>query len=665
MPPVIFGNFMDSKRANLQAAPDYPYEYPFNKNLNPKSEFHRRLLGMILARVNESARVMQYRFKSWNAIEEVLTVYTPLDKDEKAVQAKDRRKPVSLIVPASYAVLETLLTYFMAAFLEEPYFRYKGVDESGHDAIGAKLLEKVVHIQAIRNKIALGMHTMWRDSFIHGLGIAVPGWRVKTGIQPTKVMQRTWDNDARKYFETPTGEYEEKKVVLAEGSTLKNIDPYMYLPDPNVPPHEVQEGEFVGWVTRTNVYKMLMEEKIAMDLGMFNAQYLKHMGTAKSSYFRLNESMRDKERRGGEQGFAYMSPVDNIETYVTLIPNDWGLNNRDEPEIWWFRVSGDAVITGAKPLGLWHQMYPVAICAPDFDGYTTAPLSRLEIVQPMQHTLNWFISSHIANVRRSISDRLVYDPYVINSNDVENPDAGVAIRVRKAAWGRGKIKDSISQLDVMDVTRNHVGDAAYFFGEIQKITAAVDSVLGIERKTGERVTAAEFQGRSSNAISRLASAAKIASIMAHQDLGLMFAMHTQQMMSKTAYVNIVGDDEKLLRSTYGIAGDIAAVNPQDVRLFVDVIPHDGTVPGDENAAVWVQLYQTMALNPELMKLFDMVRVFQHLARQLGAKSLHEFVKKPETAVNAQVLPNEDVMDLVRSGDIAPVGAETGGGNGEF
>ena len=75
----------------------------------------------------ESARVISRRHHSWEDIDEKLTVHIPTTEKEKEIKDKDRRKPVSIVFPYSYAILETLVSYLVAAFFPEPIFRYEGV----------------------------------------------------------------------------------------------------------------------------------------------------------------------------------------------------------------------------------------------------------------------------------------------------------------------------------------------------------------------------------------------------------------------------------------------------------------------------------------------------------------------------------------------------------
>ena len=145
--------------------------------------------------------------------------------------------------------------------------------------------------------------------------------------------------------------------------------------------------------------------------------------------------------------------------YIDLIPKDWELSNNEYPEKWLFEVAADSIVIGAMKIEQNHGMYPVANASPDFDGYTPTPMSRLEVLYGLQHTMDWLFNSHIANVRKAINDMLVIDPWMVNINDVKDPKAGKLIRLRRPAWGKGKVSDYISQLISCIVTGKQIGRA--------------------------------------------------------------------------------------------------------------------------------------------------------------------------------------------------------------
>jgi len=357
------------------------------------------------------------------------------------------------------------------------------------------------------------------------------------------------------------------------------------------------------------------------------------------------------------------SPIDVIWMYWTLVPRDQKLGSKEYPEKWLFGLAADKVLICAKPLSLNHNMYPVAVCAPDFDGYSATPVSRLELMYGMQTALDWLFSSHIANVRKAINDMLIVDPSLINMADLEDPRPGKLVRMRRAAWGRG-VENAVKQLAVTDITRSHIGDAASIIEYMQRTSAATDSVSGMIRKSGERVTAEETRGTRTSALSRLTKAAKIASLQAMQDIGYMFAVHTQQLMEQETYIKATGQWQDVLLAEYGATarnGRIK-VSPFDLIVDYDLVIKDGSTNVGEYAESWVEIFRVLTQQPMLYQNFDMVRIFKHIARIMGAKDINEFILNsgPVPNVDVNATTQESIDKGVQSGNMVPI-EQFGGG----
>jgi hypothetical protein len=345
--------------------------------------------------------------------------------------------------------------------------------------------------------------------------------------------------------------------------------------------------------------------------------------------------------------------------YWTLIPNSEQLGKESYPEKWLIGLAADKYIICAKPLSLNHDMYPVAVCAPDFDGYSPTPVSRLELMYGMQGALDWLFNSHIANVRKAINDMLIVDPSLINMADLADPKPGKLIRMRRAAWGRG-VDKAVMQLPVNDITKNHINDAGSIIEYMQRTSAATDSLSGMIRNSGERVTAEETKSTRTSALSRLTKAAKIASLQAMQDIGYMFAVHTQQLMSKDTYVKAVGSWRDTLLKEYG--NESILVSPFDLIIDYDLIVKDGSVPmGDSES--WLEVWRVMSQQPALWQSFDMVRIFKHIARIMGAKDVNEFTLNagPIPPVDMKINSQETIDKGVQQGNIVPIEQFPAGG----
>ena len=645
----------------------YDYNYPRDLNLKPGSEFHEWLRQQIWTRAFKSQRTMSRRYDSWRETDRSLKAYVP--SNSKAAQnmsdgatTTDEDDPLyRIVLPVTYANLETLLTYMVSAFLQDPIFSYEGAGPE--DQYGAFLLTQHVAHQCRKAAVGLNLHTQWRDAFAYGFGAVSPMWHQERGRRARVREVGTFD-PLTNSFEVTGRRRETVDAVLWEGNKLVNLDPYRYFPDPGLGVEAVQDGEFVGWLDETNYMNLRSRESNEHDF-VFNAQYVRHI-TGNSSLSSTYEYGRDAEVPKDRDTDYVTQPVDVLWMYVTLIPNEWqyagsGLGNSTKPEKWLFGLAGDEVIIAAQPLGLNHNRYPVAVAAPDYDGYSAAPAARLEVTQDLQSIIDFLYSSHIANIRKAINDMIVVDPSLVNIYDLNNPKPGKLIRLRRAAWGRGGIDAAVKQLQVNDVTQNHTADASFLMGFTQQVMGTSDQLQGVlPRRRGERISASEAQGARLSGLARLERVARIISMQSMQPLAYMFASHTQQFADHELYVKVLGDWPRRLKEQYGAqAGNVEnnrlLVDPMDMLIDFDLVELDGTIPGSESAETWIQVLQLAAQNPQLLAQLRVPQLFTHIARHLGAKNVEDFINRNPPPI--QVTPDEEVSREVEAGNLVPLSGD--------
>jgi len=269
--------------------------------------------------------------------------------------------------------MEALLTYLTAALLKDPIFPYDGVEDS--DTIGAALMELVVRNQCIKNKVALNLHTSFRDALAYGVGIAGTSWERRWGKKAIRSSGVTDGFDGQQGFDNVSMQTD----LLFEGNALFNIDPYMWLPDPSVSSIGIQKGEFQGWIDRTSNYLNLLSMESEKNSTYFNVKYLKYKQN-KRSILALDQSDR-KKRDGGpsdlHRSMTYIThPIDVIKLYVNVIPSEWKLGTSEYPEKWYFELASDDVIIRAEKADYAHGNYPVAVASPEFDGYNILPIGK-------------------------------------------------------------------------------------------------------------------------------------------------------------------------------------------------------------------------------------------------------------------------------------------------
>lgn len=631
--------------------PEYEKKYPAGLDLSPTSDTHKDIRTRIWTRAIQARREISKRFESWREIDRTLTIYVTPEAYESIEGREDTEKNYeyhqkkNIVFPYTYSMLEALLTYLTAALIKDPLFQYSGTEDD--DTMGAALMELVVRQHCIRNKVALNIHTSFRDSLAYGIGAAIPGWERKYGMKPVRSQSVTSSP-----FGTQSGERVDMMYdLLYEGNSLYNIDPFMLLPDPSQSSITIQRGEFIGWIDRTNNYLNLLSEENEKDSPYFNVRYLQHKQN-KRSILAMDQSDR-KKRDGGpadiHRSMTYIThPIDIIKMYINLIPSEWKLGDSDYPEKWYFELASDDVIIRAEPANHNHGQYPIAVASPEFDGYNIAPIGRLELLYGLQHTLDFLFNSHISNVRKAINDMLIVDPFLVNIEDLKDPRPGKLVRLRRPAWGRG-VDKVVQQLVVNDITRLNISDSQYITSWMDRMGGADGSMSGMLRMGGpERLTSSEFQGTRSSSMSRMQRMAQIIGMQYMYDLGLMFAMHTQEYMSKETYVRIVGRQSEKLSAIYGQGIN---VTPFDLSIDYDLIPPDGMVPGGTfDAEFWSANFKTLAGVPELYQNFDMTKIFLHMAQESGAKNAQDFIRKTPV----QTMPDQQVASQVQQGNLVPV-----------
>jgi len=622
---------------------DLLYEYPMGLDLRPNSELHAKLLPAIQKRAEQSRATIGKRFAAWDNMANHMTAYIPANDEEKAIKLKDPRIPISVVVPMTYAVRETLLTYMVQAFLGgDFYFTVAGVDPT--DTVGAILLQHHMQQQCLHASTELALHTHWSDGFTYGLGIIVPRWMKEYAPSPVTVEEPQFDDMGNVVGVTTSTTMTDQLVW--EGNVCDNVEPYNYLPDPRVPAHRVQSGEYVMWLSYENRMGML-EREATQSEGFFNCKYLKwargRSKLAEGCPGQTNTFEEDK----------YSEPVDLLHAYIKIIPSEWGLGRGTSPELWLFTIANDRLIVRCGPANLRHNTFPVAVTAPDFDGYSVAPMSRLETLYGLQEFENWLINSHMLNVRKIVSDRLIVDPYQLNIKDLVNNS--LIVRTRRSAWGKG-VEGAAKQLTVNDVTRGHLADASYVADIMFRVSGATDAVQGVlSNQAPERRTAEEFRNTRASAVSKLEKMAKMISAMSHRRLTYLIASHTIQLVSQASWVRLLGEWPNRLAMEYGmpVQQGRVMVEPNMLDVNFDVVPIDRTQSlAREDPQTMIQLMQVAMANPMVASQVDFTRWFLSIARRFGEKNAADFLLQGN--VQAQVVPDEEAGNRAASGELVSV-----------
>jgi hypothetical protein len=157
-------------------------------------------------------------------------------------------------------------------------------------------------------------------------------------------------------------------------------------------------------------------------------------------------------------------------------------------------------------------------------------------------------------------------------------------------------------------------------------------------------------------------------VQAMQDIGYMFAHHTQQLMSEDVYLKTTGQwQDTLLREFQanpqqhgwnGQAGDQGKfkATPFDILVDYDLRVRDGSVPGGNFSGVWMQMFEVLATHQELLQSFDITKIFTHIARNSGAKNVESFLRVKQMGMG-------EMEQQIDQGNLVPAAQALGGFGG--
>jgi len=470
---------------------------PQIKEIKFDSEEHKLILEAVRQRRKMSHDGMSTRYTAWAEMEERFRAYIkPTDGDAKREKLKKEGKTqyVTLVVPYDYALLLTLHTYISAVFLaRNPVFQYDA--RHGETAAQVDAVEAVINYQQTVGEWLVPLYIWLMDCPKYGLGVIGSDWRDESVVTTESAREPLT------YFGIPTGRMRDVRRTIRipgySGHRLFNIRPQDFFPDTRVSIARFQEGEFCG--RRVNVGWNTIVKRQQQGL-YYNIDAMKKNMVVKDSSLRdrgssqlvLPDEMETfyvSPAQTGDKSKEIKNNIDLFELEVELIPKAWKLGTSESPEKWVITTGNEAVILSAEPLGLYHDKFTFDVIEHEVEGYALSKRSLLEVLAPLNDTLSWLFNSHMHNVRKAMNDMLVVDPSGVTMKDFTDPDAGRLIRLKPEAYGKDA-RAFVHQLQVVDVTQNHLRDSQLVMDLMQRIPGIVENAMGQQNK-GRRQTATE------------------------------------------------------------------------------------------------------------------------------------------------------------------------------
>lgn len=251
----------------------------------------------------------------------------------------------------------------------------------------------------------------------------------------------------------PTAATKAEKVST-NYNRLRRLDPYNTVWDFRKGPARVAaEGEFAGYIdpiNRIELKKFINQNAQSGDL--YNIGKLNEAQANMFFYYKDLPVITDKLTKTKKQT-AVMDwatwlgaslPIsrksliagsyERFTTYARIIPSEFGINvpSPNTPQIWKFVMLSGQYLIYAKRLITAFDFLPIHIGQPLEDGFEIQTPSIGESQVEFQDAASTLMNIRFASARRSVSDRALYDPTLINPSDVNSPTSAPKIPVRLA-----------------------------------------------------------------------------------------------------------------------------------------------------------------------------------------------------------------------------------------
>lgn len=614
---------------------------PGVKHVPYGSKLHETILAAFKARkalAQDEHR--KKREEKWRDSEDIFTAYMP-ETDVMETRKTGRRSGnpeyTTISLPYSYAMLLTAHTYYTSVFLaRDPIFQMKG--RHGEPQTAETAIESLLDYQMTAGGNLPALFIWLMDIAKYSHGVIGQYWdKEEFTLSQYKEVPRT-------FLGLPIPGSMEKKLVSEtltgyEGIRLYNVRPQDFFTDPRVPLLRFQEGEFCIVYDKVGWNKLITG---AAQGKYFNVRYVRKEN---------NYSSTDRGAQGhdtnlpGEDYSLYSQDqgrpdkLDFHEFHWDIIPSELNVGTSSRPEKWAFTIANESIIVGAQPLGLTHNRYPFDIIPFEVEGYNVFNRSMLEVLDPLNKTMEWLFNSHFYNVRAALNNMFLVDPSKVNTRDLEDPGPGKMVRLKPAGYGQD-VRTLMTQFNVQDITRANLSDSELVGQLAQRITGVSDNVMG-SVNTGGRKTATEVRSSTTFGINRLKTNCEWFSAVGFAPLAQKMTMTTQQLYELDKKFRIVGD-----QAQWGEA--YLQIDPKMLAGFFDFVPVDGTMPVDRFAQVnlWQQLMSNMARVPGALEQYDLSKIFAFVAQLGGLKNINRF--------KLQVVPDQQMLAQAQAGNVVPM-----------
>lgn len=588
-----------------------------------------KLLEYLKVNLKRSRSDMGKRYDDWD---KNLDVYRGVRaRDSEDVRAADKNEPEKMIVPMSFAQIQTFTSFcFLLYTQNEHIFEFSPTGNEDYSI--RDVAELTIERDLRKNKFNSLLVQFLLDIGRFGMGVFKTSW-VEERISFDSAPAPAFETDGQGMLQAimqqllaGTQEY-----VKFEGNKIINISPYKFLPDTRLPLTRWAEGQFCADETEYHISELKKWESQGAVAGIEHVQEM----TGKELKDRGPSRLINLEKSKNQHKDDFMVCVTEVQAWIT--PNEYKdlLGNSDKRQLYVIKIANDKRIISAEPMGNYHGefCYDMAMFLPDQHQTLSDALS--DVINPLQEYITYLLNSRLISTRRNLVNNLVVDPSYVDMSTVESGNPFILLKKNAPKVGVDKF---ISQLKITDTTQTHIADAQMLMSLMQTVTGVNENAMG--QFHGGRRSATEARAVNAGAASRMKVTASIIWSDGLAPLGLKLLCNQRQNMSEETFAKIVGDTDPKLVNFY------AEFAPQDISKLIgseDFFVFDATLSSEKGflAQSMQELIIALISNPEVAATLqmDIPAMIMESQALRGQKNLSRF-QLPPTQPNGleQIIP---------------------------
>jgi hypothetical protein len=563
------------------------------------SEKLKQLLLDSKTLVQLSRNKMSRFYDQWDRNDQIYRGIRPTDAED--LKARERKEPEKMVVPITYSQVQTFVAFGYSLFTQrEKIFELEGYTSA--DTKPAKVGEALLERDLRYNLFEAVLGQFLLDVARFGVGVGKVCW-----VEERQFVKETIPGEPIQWQGQTIGMQPDREVMVEtikyQGNKLTNISPYRFFPDVRLPLTRFQEGEFCA---SEEVYSFATLKQWQREGRIAGVDHIKNLS---------KEDTTTRARRDNELDLTLDSPTASrqgdgqlkqavivTEVQRRIVPSDYIIDGKplgpeDYPVMYVIWYANDNRVIKCEPMNYVHDQFTY-FCAPFLnDNNSLVPPALADVIDSLQDVITWFINSRITSVRKIISNYLVVDPSGINMDDLNNRRP--VIRLKPSA--AGGIDRYIKQLNLSDVTANHVGDVKFLHEMIQIVTGINDTILG-QFQPGRR-SATEARNTTSGAASRLKATFSTIFRAALEPMARQMLSNLQDGLDEETFIRMVDivDEEDMDKATF------LPVTKADLAGNYSFQVFDGTLPSERyhNAQTLMDLVTSLMSNPEAAAVFQL------------------------------------------------------------